>query len=55
VLMIRPMMRSIDERNGATALAAFKMNPWIGLAIVAAMALKPLAEVLRPELGAGGG
>ncbi|MBI3439353.1 MAG: 4-hydroxybenzoate octaprenyltransferase [Proteobacteria bacterium] len=55
VLMIRPMIRSIDERNGATALAAFKMNGWIGLAIVAAMALKPLAELLRPELGAHGG
>src|SRR5262249_26631514 len=51
VLMIRPMIRSIDERNGATALAAFKMNGWIGLAVVAAMALKPLAELLRPELG----
>jgi 4-hydroxybenzoate polyprenyltransferase len=55
VLMIRPMIRSIDDKNGATVLAAFKMNGWIGLAIVAAMALKPLAELLRPELGAGGG
>jgi hypothetical protein len=49
------MIRSIDDKNGLSALAAFKMNAWIGLAIVAAMALKPLAELLRPELGAGGG
>jgi 4-hydroxybenzoate polyprenyltransferase len=55
VLMIRPMIRSIDDNNAMSALAAFKMNAWIGLAIVAAMALKPLAELLRPELGAGGG
>jgi 4-hydroxybenzoate polyprenyltransferase len=55
VLMIRPMMRSIDDKNGLSALAAFKVNGWIGLAIVAAMALKPLAELLRPELGGNGG
>ena len=55
VLMIRPMMRSIDDKNAMSALAAFKMNGWIGLAVVAALALKPLAELLRPELGAGGG
>lgn len=55
VLMVRPMMRAIDDNNPASALAAFKMNGWIGLAIVAAMALKPLAELLRPELGANNG
>lgn len=55
VLMIRPMIRSVDDQNGLSALAAFQMNNWIGLAIAAAMALKPLAELLRPELGANGG
>jgi 4-hydroxybenzoate polyprenyltransferase len=51
VALIRPMIRAIDDDRAGSALLAFKMNAWIGLAIVAAMALKPLAELLRPELG----
>ena len=55
VLMVRPMIRAIDDKSAASALSAFKMNAWIGLAILAAMALMPLAELLRPELGANNG
>jgi 4-hydroxybenzoate polyprenyltransferase len=53
--MIRPMLRQIDDANAASSLAAFKFNAWIGLAVVACLALKPLATILSPYLGGGGG
>jgi 4-hydroxybenzoate polyprenyltransferase len=53
--MIRPMLRNIDDTNAASSLAAFKLNAWIGLAIVVSLALKPLATTLSPYLGGGGG
>ena len=51
VLMIRPMLRAIDDTKSESALAAFKLNGWIGLGLAVAYALEPLAEVLRPMLG----
>jgi len=53
--MVRPMLRAVDDANPASALAAFKLNAWIGLAIVVCLALKPLAITLAPYLGGGRG
>jgi 4-hydroxybenzoate polyprenyltransferase len=41
-LMVWPMLERIDATQPASALAAFKFNALIGLAIVAAFALAPL-------------
>lgn len=53
--MIRPMLRQIDDANAASSLSAFKLNAWIGLAVVICLALKPLATTLAPFLGGQGG
>jgi 4-hydroxybenzoate polyprenyltransferase len=55
LFMVRPMLRAIDDARAASALAAFKLNGWIGLAVVVALALKPLAPILNAYLGGAGG
>ena len=53
--LVRPMLRRINDADAASALAAFKFNAWIGLAIVVGLALKPLSITLAPYLGGAGG
>jgi 4-hydroxybenzoate polyprenyltransferase len=50
-LMIWPMLQSVDDAKPGSSLAAFKYNAWIGLAVVAALALEPLWRTLRPMFG----
>lgn len=48
---IWPMLQSVDDARPETALAAFKANALIGLAILFAFALEPIWRSLRPHLG----
>lgn len=45
-LMVSPMLQRIDPRNPPSALAAFKYNALIGVAVIAAFALAPLWRML---------
>src|SRR5262249_13774947 len=47
VLMIWPNLRSVNDTDGQTALAAFKYNAWIGLGIAIAFALEPTWRTIR--------
>ncbi len=49
--LIWPMLQSVDDARPETALAAFKANALIGLAILFAFALEPIWRSLRPYLG----
>jgi 4-hydroxybenzoate polyprenyltransferase len=46
--LIWPMLQIIDDAKPASALAAFKYNAWIGLAVLVAFTLEPLSRTLRP-------
>lgn len=50
-LMIWPMLQRIDDAKGETALAGFKFNALIGLAVFVAFAAEPIWRTLRPLLG----
>ena len=45
--LIWPMLQSIDDAKPQSALTAFKYNAWIGIAVLVALALEPLARTLR--------
>jgi 4-hydroxybenzoate polyprenyltransferase len=49
--MIWPMLRRVDDAKGETALAGFKFNALIGLAVLLAFMLEPIWLTLRPILG----
>ncbi|HVY85262.1 MAG TPA: 4-hydroxybenzoate octaprenyltransferase [Caulobacterales bacterium] len=51
VLMVWPNLRSVNEADGQTALAAFKYNAWVGLAMVVAFALEPTWRTIRALRG----
>ncbi|MES1199493.1 MAG: 4-hydroxybenzoate octaprenyltransferase, partial [Pseudomonadota bacterium] len=51
VMMIWPNLRAVNESDGRTALAAFKYNAWIGLALVIAFALEPTWRTIRALRG----
>ncbi len=48
--LIWPLIQHADPDKEGTALAAFKQNAVVGLAIVAVFAFEPLARTLRPFL-----
>jgi 4-hydroxybenzoate polyprenyltransferase len=50
-LMIWRLLRSVDDGAPATALAAFRANAPVGLAVAAAFSLNPLIITVRPWLG----
>ena len=50
-LLIWPMLQRVDDARPETALAAFKRNAIIGVAVLLAFALEPLWRTLRPVLG----
>ncbi len=47
---IWPMLRAVDDAKPETALAAFKFNAVIGLAVLIAFALEPTWRTVRPLL-----
>jgi 4-hydroxybenzoate polyprenyltransferase len=49
--MIWPMLRSIDDAQPDSALAAFKRNAPIGAAVLMAFSLEPIWRTVRPHLG----
>jgi 4-hydroxybenzoate polyprenyltransferase len=49
--MIWPTLSGVDDARADTALAAFKRNATIGLAVLIAFALEPIWRTLRPMLG----
>ncbi len=49
--LVWPMLQSIDDARAETALAAFKHNAPIGLAVSAAFALEPIWRTVRPWFG----
>jgi 4-hydroxybenzoate polyprenyltransferase len=49
--MIWPMLRRIDDAKGETALAGFKFNAIIGLAVLLAFMIEPIWRTLTPILG----
>jgi 4-hydroxybenzoate polyprenyltransferase len=49
--LIWPMLQSIDDARPETALAAFKRNALVGVAVALAFALEPIWRTLRPLLG----
>jgi 4-hydroxybenzoate polyprenyltransferase len=49
--MVWPMLHGVDDAKAETALAAFKRNAPIGLAVAFAFALEPIWRMLRPMLG----
>jgi 4-hydroxybenzoate polyprenyltransferase len=51
VLLIWPMLQSVDDARPETALAAFKRNALIGAAVLIAFAIEPIWRTLRPWLG----
>lgn len=51
VLLIWPMLQSVDDKGPETALAAFKRNALIGAAVLLAFALEPIWRTMRPYLG----
>jgi 4-hydroxybenzoate polyprenyltransferase len=46
--LVWPMLQSVEDKKSESALAAFKYNAWIGLAVLVAFALEPLSRTLRP-------
>ncbi|MES1197424.1 MAG: 4-hydroxybenzoate octaprenyltransferase [Pseudomonadota bacterium] len=51
VLMMWPNLRAVDDKDGQTALAAFKYNAWIGLSVAIAFALEPTWRTIRALRG----
>ncbi|HWA01716.1 MAG TPA: 4-hydroxybenzoate octaprenyltransferase [Caulobacterales bacterium] len=51
VLMVWPNVRTIDDKAPQTALAAFKYNAWVGLALAIAFALEPTWRTIRAVRG----
>jgi len=49
--MIWPMLQRVDDAKGETALAGFKFNALIGLAVLLAFASEPIWRTLRPLMG----
>jgi 4-hydroxybenzoate polyprenyltransferase len=49
--LIWPMLRSVDDARAETALAAFKRNAPIGLAVALAFSLEPIWRTVRPLMG----
>jgi 4-hydroxybenzoate polyprenyltransferase len=49
--LVWPMLQSVDDARPETALAAFKRNALIGVAVLVAFALEPTWRTLRPFLG----
>jgi 4-hydroxybenzoate polyprenyltransferase len=49
--MIWPTLSGVDDARADSALAAFKRNATIGLAVLIAFALEPIWRTLRPMLG----
>ncbi|MET0183344.1 MAG: UbiA family prenyltransferase, partial [Caulobacterales bacterium] len=49
-LLVWPLLQHIDPAKPETALAAFKQNAWVGVAVVVIFMLEPLARTLRPLL-----
>lgn len=49
--MIWPMLQRVDDGKGETALAGFKFNALIGLAVLLAFAAEPIWRTLRPLMG----
>lgn len=45
---IWPMLQSIDDKSPETALAAFKRNALIGMAVLLAFSLEPIWRTIRP-------
>jgi 4-hydroxybenzoate polyprenyltransferase len=50
-LMVWPMLQSVDPAGPETALAAFKRNALIGLAVLTTFSLEPIWRTLRPLIG----
>lgn len=50
-LLIYPVLRQVDDAKPGSALAGFKFNARIGLAVVVALALEPLWVTLSPYIG----
>ncbi|MGE3142022.1 MAG: 4-hydroxybenzoate octaprenyltransferase [Hyphomonadaceae bacterium] len=46
-LLIWPLLRHADPARPEMALAAFKQNAWVGLAVAVAFALEPLSRTLQ--------
>lgn len=51
IVVIWPMLRSVDDARPETALAAFKRNAPIGTLVLIAFAAEPIWRTLRPYLG----
>ena len=51
VVLVWPMLQSVDDTSPETALAAFKRNALIGAAVLLAFALEPIWRSMRPVLG----
>lgn len=49
--LIWPMLRGVDDARAETALAGFKRNALIGLAVLIVFAAEPIWRTLRPHLG----
>lgn len=49
--LIWPTLQQVEETRPETALASFKRNALIGLAVLAAFALEPAWRTLRPHFG----
>ena len=50
-LLIWPMLTRVDDARPETALAGFKFNAIIGLAVLLAFAVEPIWRTVRPILG----
>ncbi len=50
-LMIWPMLAGVDDQRPETALAAFKFNGIIGVAVLLAFTIEPIWRTIRPSLG----
>lgn len=46
--LIWPMLHSVDDKSPETALAAFKRNALIGVAVLLAFSLEPIWRTIRP-------
>jgi 4-hydroxybenzoate polyprenyltransferase len=49
--LIWPMLHSVDDTRPEAALAGFKRNALIGLAVLIVFAAEPIWRTLRPHLG----
>ncbi len=50
--LIWPMLQSVDDKSPETALAAFKRNALIGVAVLVAFSVEPIWRTIRPFLDA---